>query len=192
MYTQSFINGRTNDGSAQGANQLSEIQQGIWALRDAVERMSRDLQMLLDERTKPMQFEATPLVAKKLLTEETVETEIDNASVKEFAEQIKKRTAAHAVIRFERRINQYLGGGDAFKKKLASGIARILHEYDDTKTRKGYAIGKIRIFDTMQMGPNGEFHSGSRTVDYHSDAEFNDLCKHIQSKYSYNVRRDHA
>ena len=88
--------GQANDWNTalppQTPDRITELQYSVWAIRDAIERMNRDIQLLLDERTRPLTFESVQVEAKKLPTEETPQVSIGDYSVSKFADPITSNT----------------------------------------------------------------------------------------------------
>ena len=170
---------------------LTEMQLSLWAIRDMVTRIGRDIELLLEERTKPAQVDAVQIQAKKLPTAPPVQIDLGDEESEDDVMQTERRRRA-AIERFERRVAKKLGGAEIFKKKLRAKIARIRIEGSTATSGKGYGIGKLRIEDEMIFDKDGECKPESCTVDFFTVKEREQLKEYIRENYSYIIKGRHA
>ncbi len=105
---------------------LAEMQMSLWAIRDAISQMARNIELLLEDRTRP----AEP---RKYPTEETVQLRLEEEDVKNVAEALddhekgigqRKRRQPRWVL-LQKDIER-CGGEKLFKRKYEAGLVRII------------------------------------------------------------------
>lgn len=146
--------GQANDRNTalppQTPDRITELQYSVWAIRDAIERMNRDIQLLLDERTRPLTIEAVQVEAKKLPTEETPQVTIAEDSVREFADALTSNTKpkqAHSINLLQARI-VLCGGPKIMAKKYHAGLLRVqFYKHNGTWAKERGYYGHCAIED---------------------------------------------
>ena len=144
---------------------LTEMQLSLWAIRDMVTRIGRDIELLLEERTKPAQADAVQIQAKKLPTEETVSLFVDNEDLTHLGEKLADAEKGIGLRKHRRPRWELLqenivrlGGEKLFKRKFDAGLARIWSCKFDPGT--GYykrgVYARVDIIDsTLPKNPSG-------------------------------------
>jgi hypothetical protein len=163
--------GQANDWNTalppQTPDRITELQYSVWAIRDAIERMNRDIQLLLDERTRPLTFEAVQVEAKKLPTEETPQVTIEPNY-----NRVKGTRLSSASELITRKVIA-MGGAGMLKKKYDAGLVKVyIYPFNNTASKRNRGFHGAVNFTDETIRNNKSGNAKQFTVNCRTSEEY--------------------
>ena len=132
---------------------LTEMQLSLWAIRDMVTRIGRDVELLLEERTKPAQ-------PKKLATEETEQLFVTEGDVKNVGKYFKAKKVymrlKGAVELIEQRIEK-MGGTAIMQRKFKAGLLHCYFRVPVGHQKYAGYYGRVDFVDKTIKSKGGNY-----------------------------------
>ena len=172
----------TPDDIVETISQNEQIQQSIWSLRDAVERMNRNIELLLEERTRP------DVQAVKV---EAVEVEPVQAKPTTQTIRVKNGRWATAVELINKSVIK-MGGTKMVVQKYNAGLLNVSCNKCPVGTlRNAHYYGRVNFTDhTLPKAPKG----GSKqfSVNCRSEQEYFEALDHLSTIFGMDFRSIYA